>query len=168
MAQGLEITVRRAKASDADTIAAFVNRALARPAAVDEQAVIERFGSVGFLLAERGGVPMGMLGWQAENLVVRVTDLLIWPASERVAVSRVLLAGMEQAAIELQCEAVLFFLPYPSPPQVVEFWRAFGYEPRVVADLPKVWQEAAREADTGDDGAVLMKQLRARRVVHPL
>lgn len=168
MAQGLEITVRRAKASDADTIAAFVNRALTGQAAVDRLAVIERLGSVGFLLAERGGDLLGMLGWQAENLVVRVTDLLIWPASERVAVSRVLLAEMEQAAIELQCEAVLFFLPYPSPPQVVEFWRAFGYEPRVLADLPKVWQEAAREADTGDDGAVLMKQLRAKRVVHPL
>jgi N-acetylglutamate synthase-like GNAT family acetyltransferase len=168
MAQELEITVRRARASDADTIAAFVNRALTGQAAVDRLAVIERLGSVGFLLAERGGDLLGMLGWQAENLVVRVTDLLIWPASERVAVGRALLAEMEQAAIELQCEAVLLFSPYPSPPHVVEFWRAFGYESRIITDLPKVWQEAAREADIGDDGAVLIKQLRARRVVRPL
>ena len=35
MAQELEIAVRRARASDADTIAAFVNRALTGQAAVD-------------------------------------------------------------------------------------------------------------------------------------
>jgi N-acetylglutamate synthase-like GNAT family acetyltransferase len=168
MASGPEITVRRARVSDSGTIAAFVNRALARPAAADEQAVIERFGSVGFLLAERGGVPMGMLGWQAENLVVRVTDLLIWPASERVAVGRALLSEMERAATELQCETVLLFLPRPSSPALIEFCQTLGYEPKVVADLPKVWQEAAREARMGDDETVLMRQLRAGPVVRPL
>ena len=168
MASGPEITVRRVRVRDSGTIAAFVNRALARPAAVDEQAVIERFGSVGFLLAERGGVLMGMLGWQAENLVVRVTDLLIWPASERVAVGRALLSEMEQAATALQCETVLLFLPRSSPPALIEFCQTLGYEPTVVADLPKVWQQAAREACMGDEETVLMRQLRAGPVVRPL
>ncbi len=153
---------------DSGAIAAFVNRALKGPAAVDEQAVIERFGSVGFLLAERGGDLLGMLGWQAENLVVRVTDLLIWPASERVAVGRALLSEMERAAAELQCETALLFLPPSSPPALIEFCRTLGYEPRVVADLPKVWQQAAREARVADDETVWMRQLRAGPVVRPL
>lgn len=167
MAQGREITVRRARASDAETIAVFVNRALVGQS-VDRIDVIERLGSVGFLLAERGGDLLGTIGWQAENFIVRVTDLLIWPASERIAVGRALLEEMERAAGELQCEAVLLFLPHPSPPQMVEFCQALGYEPRDVADLPKVWQEAARETPAGHDGLVWMKQLRARRVVRPL
>jgi len=162
-----EIAVRRARASDSGTIAAFVNRALARPV-VDGHAVIERFGSVGFLLAERGGDLVGMLGWQAENLVVRVTDLLIWPASERVAVGRALISEMERAATELQCEAALLFLPRSSPTALIEFCQTLGYEPQVVASLPKVWQQAAREACMADDETVWMRQLRAGPVVRPL
>lgn len=168
MAQGQEITVRRAKVGDADRVAALINRALAGPATIAGATVIERLGSVGFMLAERGDDVVGMLGWQAENLVVRVTDFLIWSASDRVAIGRALLSRMEQAAAELQCEAVLLFLPHPAPTQVVEFCRPFGYEPWAVADLPGAWQEAAREAHLVDDEVVLVKQLRANRVIHPL
>lgn len=169
MAQRQEITVRRARASDAGTIAAFVNRARARTAAIDEQAVIERLGSVGFLLAERESHMVGLLGWQVENLVVRVTDLLIWPVSEHSVIGRALITRMEQAAAELQCEAALLFLPrLASSPRIVEFCQALGYKPRAVADLPKIWQEAAHEAHLSDDETVLMKQLRADRVVQPL
>jgi dephospho-CoA kinase len=168
MAREQELAVRRAKAGDAGTITAFVNRALMGHGAVDERAVIERLGSVGFLLAEWDGHLVGMLGWQAENLVARVTDLLVGPAPERLAVGRALFSEMERVAAELQCEAALLFLPRSNPPQVVEFCKALGYEPRAVAGLPRVWQEAAREAGIGDDEAVLMKQLRARRVTRPL
>jgi N-acetylglutamate synthase-like GNAT family acetyltransferase len=168
MAQEHGITVRRARVSDAGIVAAFVRRALGAPATVDEPTVAERLGNVGFLLAERGHDVVGMLGWQAENLVVRVTDLLIWPASEHVAVGRALLSEMERAAAELQCEVVLLFLPRPSPPALIEFCQSLGYEPQAVADLPKVWQEAAREARLGDDETVLMRQLRAGRVTRPL
>ena len=167
MAQELEIKVRRAKARDAELIAAFVNRALQGQAMIDRLAVIQRLGSVGFLLAERNGELLGLLGWQAENLVARVTDFLVWPSSERVPAGRPLLAAMEQAAGELQCEAVLLFQRPSDDAQVLEFWKTFGYEPRMVADLPKVWQEAAREALSGDDRTVLVKQLRDRRVVRP-
>ena len=168
MARRQEIIVRRAKVSDAGRMAAFVERTLLRQTEVDEQAVIARFGSVGFLLAERDGNLVGILGWQIENLVARVTDLLIWPAMERIAVSRALLSEMEQAATELQCEATLLFLPRPSPPDLVEFCKTFGYVPEIVADLPKAWREAACEAQIGDDETVLIKQLRTARVFRPL
>jgi N-acetylglutamate synthase-like GNAT family acetyltransferase len=168
MAQEREITVRRARASDAGTIAAFVGRAQAGRTAIDEQAVLERLGSVGFLLAEWRGQLVGMLGWQVENLVVRVTDLLIWPASEHTVAGRALITRMEQAAAELQCEAALLFVPWSSFSQMVEFCRTLGYEPTLVADLPKIWQEAAHEAHLRDDETVLVKQLRTDRVVYPL
>ena len=168
MAQEPDITVRRVRASDAQGVAAFVNSATTGRAAIDRLAVVERLGSVGFLVAEQRGDIVGMIGWQAENLVARVTDLLIGPVSERVAVGRALFERVEQAAGELQCEAVLLFVPCPASPEVAGFCQALGYEPRLVADLPRVWQEAARETETGQDGTVWMKQLRARRVVRPL
>lgn len=168
MARRQEIAVRRAKISDAGRIAAFVNRAQPGQSEIDEQTVIARLGSVGFLLAERGGNLVGMLGWQAENLVVRVTDFLIRPASERIVAGRALLSEMEQAATELQCEVALLFLPCPSPPHLVEFCKTFGYMPRSVASLPKAWREAAREARIENDETMLMKQLRPDRVFRPL
>jgi N-acetylglutamate synthase-like GNAT family acetyltransferase len=168
MAQQQGIAVRRAQASNAGEIAAFVNRALSWRVEVDEQAVIERFGNVGLLLAERNGRLVGVLGWQVENLVVRVTDLLIWPASERVPVGQALLSEMERAASELQCEAALLFLPRSSPPGLIEFCKALGYEPQSVAALPRAWREAAREAQLGADESVLVKELRADRVFRPL
>lgn len=163
-----EITVRRAKPSDATRIAKFVNQSTKGQRSIDEMAVIERFGNVGLMVAELTGNLVGILGWRAENLVVRVTDFLIRPIPESLEVGRALLSEMEEAAAELQCEVVLLFLPRPYPPQLVSFCGELGYRPEVVAGLPSAWQEAAREARLGDDEAVLAKQLRSGRVLRPL
>jgi N-acetylglutamate synthase-like GNAT family acetyltransferase len=168
MAQRQEITVRRAKVRDASTIAAFVNRAWRGREAVGESAVIERFGSVGFLLAEQDGDLVGMLGWQVENLVVRLTDFLVMLASDHAAVGQALLSEMERAANELQCEIVLLFLPRPAPAALAAFCEGLGYESRVVGDLPRVWRDAAHEGGLEDEETVWMKQLRDTRVVSPL
>ena len=168
MAQRREIVARRAKVSDAAKIAAFVNRTRQGRPEIDKQAVIARFHDVGLLLAEQDGNLIGMLGWQVENLVVRVSDFLVWPAQERIAVGRVLLSEMERTAAELQCETVLLFLPRPIPPDLVEFCKVFGYVPKMVAGLPKVWREAAHEARIENDEVILMKQIRSKRVLRPL
>jgi len=135
---------------------------------IDDSVVIERFGNVGLMVAEQAGDLVGMLGWRAENLVVRVSDFMLSPIPESVAAGRALLSEMEQAAIELQCEVALLFPPRPYSTKLIEFCRTLGYEPQVVASLPRVWQEAAREARMGDDDTVLVKQLRAGRVSRPL
>jgi N-acetylglutamate synthase-like GNAT family acetyltransferase len=165
--QQQEITVRRARPSDAAKIAAFVNNAWRGQQKIDDMAVIERFGNVGFLLAERGGELVGMLGWMAENLVVGLTDLLIGAASDRIAVSQVLLDAMEQAADELQCEAVLVFLPRPTPPALIEFCKEIGYQPEVVSSLSAMWQETARGGGLADNDTVMVKRLREGLVFRP-
>lgn len=168
MAQRQKITVRRARVGDASKIAAFVSHAWEGRLKVDELAVIERFGSVGFLLAEQGDALVGMLGWQAENLVVSVTDFLVGSVSERVAISQALLAEMDRAAAELQCEVALLFLPHPISPVLVEFCKALGYEPRIVADLPRAWRDAALEGQLKGDETVLIKRLRGKYVLQPM
>lgn len=167
MEQLRQVTVRRARPSDAERIAAFVNRAQPRGREVGVEAVLGRFGAVGFLLAEREGVLVGLMGWQVENLVARVTDFLILPASERLVVGRVLVEAMEQAARDLQCEVAVLFVPERSPPGLTAFWEAFGYRSQEVAALPKVWREATQEAHSVGE-SVLLKQLREGLVRHPL
>ena len=168
MAQQQGITVRRARARDAGAIMEFVNRILAGRSSIDRQAVLERFGHVGLLLAERDGQLIGILGWRAENLVVRISDVLIWPASERVAGAQALFAKMEQAACGLQCEAALLLPPRKPTTAQARFFTEMGYEPRTIRDLPKAWREASLEAGFTDDDMVLMKQLRTDRVLRPL
>lgn len=160
--------MRRAGIGDAEKVAAFVNRAWRGRAIVDKEAVLERVGNVGFLLAERDGELVGMLGWQVENLVVRVFDFLVWPAYEGAAAGRPLFASMEQAAKELQCEVALLFLPRSVSPPTVEFCKTLGYTPHVVASLPQAWREAAYEGRLKDDDKVFIKRLRADRVLRPI
>jgi N-acetylglutamate synthase-like GNAT family acetyltransferase len=168
MAQGRAVTIRRAKPSDASAIAGFINRVLGNTS-VDDITIIESFGDEGFFLAERDGNLVGILGWQAENLVVRVINLLIWPASEYLAVAPSLFSEMEQAAASLQCEAALLLPPRAAlSPRQIEFFSGLGYQPQTVASLPKAWREAAREAKLDDEDPVLVKQLRDRRVLRPL
>jgi N-acetylglutamate synthase-like GNAT family acetyltransferase len=168
MAQERGIVVRRAKPSDASEIASFINRVLGK-ASVDDLTIIESFGDEGFLLAERGGNLVGILGWRAENLVVRVINLLIWPAAEHIAVTPALFSEMERAAATLECEAALLLPPRsPLSPRQIEFFGALGYRPQTVAGLPKAWREAAREAGLDDDDPVLVKQLREHRVLRPI
>jgi N-acetylglutamate synthase-like GNAT family acetyltransferase len=129
--------------------------------------VRQRFGTVGFLLAEMEGEIVGLLGWQVENLVVRVTDFLVFPARMRVSVGRALLMAMEEAAQELMCEAAILIIPASAPPEVLQFWETFGYRPQDIARLPRAWREAAREANPLQDQVVL-KQLRTDRILQPI
>jgi N-acetylglutamate synthase-like GNAT family acetyltransferase len=159
MPDAQRVVVRRAGVPDAGAIAQFVSAASQGNSQVDEVEVIERFGSVGFMLAERVGVLAGMVCWQAENLVVSVTDLLVWPASVREQVGAALFSEMERAAAEL---------PDPAPPALVEFCRGFGYEERLVLDLPRAWREAAYQLEVGDNETLLLKRLREAPVSRPL
>ena len=168
MAQEQGIIVRRAKPSDASRIAAFINRVVGKQS-VDDLTIIESFGDEGFLLAERGDSLVGILGWRAENLVVRVTHLLIWPAAEHITAAPALFSEMENNAASLQCEASLLLSPGSAlSPRQIEFFGELGYKPQAVASLPKAWREAAREAKLDDEDPVLVKQLRDRRVLRPL
>jgi len=161
------IEVRKARFKDAEGIAAFVNRA--RPEAqVTRLDVAERFSQVGFALAEVGGELVGMIGYQVENLVVRVRDFLIAPVMDRVAVGQELVALMEQTGIELQTEAAMLFLPDNPSPELIQYWQDFGYEHQPVVDmLHRAWREAATEWNDAQDEA-MVKQLREDVTRKPL
>jgi len=163
----LDPVVRRGRPADVERIAAFINQSRPQGQQVVAADVLARFGTVGFLLAEADGQLVGLLGWQVENLVARITDFLIFPAQLTQTAGPVLLAAMEETAQELQCEAAILFAPPAAPAQLLAFWEAFGYALRQLDELPRAWREVAREANPGGD-RVMLKQLRADRVLRPI
>jgi len=163
-----EIHVRRTRPSDTGRVADFLNRALRGGQSVSPESVLAYLGRAGLILAEADGEVVGLLGWQAEDLVARVTDFLIFPPDLCLRAGRALLSMMEDTARELQCEAVILLMPPHISPEVVTFWKGFGYSQRKIISLPRPWQEAAREVRARDEDQVLMKQLRQDRVLRPL
>jgi N-acetylglutamate synthase-like GNAT family acetyltransferase len=162
------VLVRRAQSNDVERIASFVNLALGGRGAIEPERVIARLGDVGFLLAEQDGEVVGLIGWCVENLVARVTDLLVWPSRKRDEVGPILFYEMEGAAMGLQAEAVVLFLPRSSRSDLIEFGKALGCEARTIADMPRAWRETAYEAGREDEEEILVKTLRSQQVVRPL
>ncbi len=166
-----EIKVRRARLLDAEAIAAFVNSAQGvgpgERSKITRRTVAERFGQIGFMVAEDGGEMLGLLGWHVENLVVRVTDFLLSPCEDAVVVGRTLIDEMETAGQDLQAEAVILFLPAIPSPKLVAFWERLGYAYQGVEQLPRAWREAVVERDRAMRG-VMVKRLREEYTRRPI
>lgn len=166
-----EFKVRRARLSDAAAIAHFVNEAQSGRSSGPELtrlSVAERFGQIGFILAESPAGLVGLLGWQVENLVVRVTDYLVASSMvDPLAVGRSMVSKMEDAAGELQAEAVLLFLPAAPSAQLVAFWEGLGYEFSCVDGLRKACRDAVAEAGLHTQN-VMSKFLREDAVQRPM
>ena len=157
------VLVRRARLSDAQAIAAFVNDAQepvpgSSRAPISRDDVARRFGQVGFMLAEGDGRVVGLLGWQVENLVVRVVDLLVASSSDPLGVGRALVGTMETESAVLLAEAVLVFLPRRPSAKLTVFWQQLGYAPQGFDALPRPWREAVAE-HSRDGQQVMVKRL---------
>lgn len=166
-----EFKVRRARLSDTAALARLVNAAQAgRPAAseVTRFSVAERFGQIGFVVAEDAGELVGLLGWQVENLVVSVTDYLVASSvADPMAVARALVTSMEAAANDLQADAVLLFLPADPSPQLMAFWEGLDYAFTRVDDLRKACREAIAEGGLNTQ-SVMCKFLREDAINRPM
>ncbi len=161
------VQVRRARLQDAQMIADFVNKARPGTTPVTRMDVAERFSYVGFFIAEFDGQMVGLLGWQIENLVVRVTDFLIAPSIDRVVAGKAMIMAMEEEGRSLEAEAAVLFLPAKPSAELVSFWELFGYEKRLVSELPKAWREAVLEWNSTQN-EVMLKKLREGMVRRPI
>jgi N-acetylglutamate synthase-like GNAT family acetyltransferase len=161
-----EIQVERARLADSKAIAQFVSHAHGEEI-VQRLDVAQRFSQVSFMLGVRESEIVGLLGWQVENLVVRITDFLVAPGVDLFGVGDLLIAEVEDAGRELQAEAAMLFLP-PDPSEgLCSYWEHFGYEYRAVTDIPRAWREAAAEWEQ-DATEVMVKQLREELVRRPI
>ena len=161
------LDVRRATPESADQIAAYMSLQSRTKRKITKDDVMEAFGEKAYMLLLSEEEIIGLLGWQVENLITRVDDVML---NEGIAIQNGLEALMnfvEESSKELQSEAALLFLP-PSLAQHENLWGDMGYEARTVKDLQvKAWQNAVMESMP--PGTVLLfKQLRKDRVLRPM
>jgi dephospho-CoA kinase len=161
------LSLQRGKPRDAQKIADLVTRLSKGKRAMSQDEVMEAFGDKAFLLLQMENNLVGMVGWQVENLVARITDLFL---DRRVAPDQalpLLIQEVERASSDLQCEAALIFPPI----DLVGFdsvWKHLGYERRSPDTLGvQAWEDAALES-MPKGSALFFKQLRTDRVLRPI
>jgi len=162
-----ELTVRRAGPGEAEEIAEFINRMSDGERRLTQEDVMASFGEKAYILLKTGEDIAGLMGWQVENLVVRVDDVIVGNNIPLEDAVRAMVQEIETASKELLCEAALLFLP-PDLARNAEVWQELKYGARTVKDLSvRAWQEAAMESMP--PGTVLyFKQLRIDRVLRPV
>jgi dephospho-CoA kinase len=159
--------VEKARPRHAAEIAALVSRlSNGREKPTDED-IMAAFGEKAFLFLKLDGVPVGVVGWQVENLVERTDDVYIDPSQPLTKAMQALLTEIETTSRDLQCEIALLFLP-PGLTAQEEIWTSLGYEMCTVESLGvRAWQEAATET-LGTGESIFFKQLRKDRVLRPV
>ena len=161
-----EIKVRRAKPSDASAIGSFLSDATHGRITADRVTIQERLGNKGFFLAQTTRI-VGLASIRVENLVGRVEDFVIHPASMRPVVGKALLDSIETHAKQLQCEVILLFVHIDAAPAAYEFYQNCGFEEPDTSAWPPVWANSAAEFG-GADRFVLAKRLRESLVTRPI
>lgn len=159
--------VEKARPRHAAEIAALIGRLSDGKAAPTDEDIMEAFGEKAYLFLKLDGTPVGVVGWQVENLVERTDDVYIDPGQPLSAAMQALLTEIETTSRDLQCEIALLFLP-PELTSREDVWTSLGYEMCTVESLGvRAWQEAAQET-MGKGEAMFFKQLRKDRVLRPV
>lgn len=159
--------LHRGKPRDAQRIAELITRLSKGKRVMNSEDVMEAFGDKAFLLLQVDNDLIGLAGWQVENLVARTTDLYLDARAAPDRALPLLLAEVEKASSDLQCEASLVFPPM----ELVGFdsvWKHIGYERRSPDTLGvQAWTDAAHES-MPKGSALFFKQLRTDRVLRPI
>ncbi len=162
-----ELAVQRGRPLDSANIAALVTRLSGGTRSLSPDDVMADFGDKAFLLLLADKKLVGLAGWQVENLVARTTDIYLDPGIPSDQALKTLVAEVEHASQDLQCEASLLFLP-PQLAAQENDWKEMGYTRRTPQTLGvQAWQDAALESQPSNT-ILLFKQLRQDRVLRPI
>ena len=160
-------SLQRGKPRDSQKIAELMTRLSKGKRTMTADDVMEAFGEKAFLLLQLESELVGVAGWQVENLVARTTDLYLDPKAIADKALPLIMAEVERASNDLQCEASLVFPPM----ELVGFdsvWKHVGYERRSPETLGvQAWTDAAIES-MPKGSALFFKQLRTDRVLRPI
>lgn len=162
-----QLQVSRARLNQAQEIANFIKHHDKTIQRINTSDILSAFGEKAFLLLKYDGKLVGMVGWQVENLIARTTDVYLEPTLDFEKAMRALIAEVDHASRELQCEVSLIFLP-PKFAGHVSVWHSLGYLPTTIERLDiGAWREAAKESEIPGT-TLLIKRLRKNRVLRPV
>ena len=162
-----DVNIERAGIRHTAIIADLLNRLGEKPNSFSSADVTAIFGDTAYLVLRIEQNPVGLLGWQVENLVARTTDILLDPVLPPAQYIPIMIREMEKASLLLQSEISLIAVP-----DLLALhdglWSSLGYQRINPSSLEVLaWQEAAEEMLI--EGRVLFfKQLREERVLRPI
>jgi len=160
------VKVRRASRQDLESIAEIVRKGSGGTAASDPSALVERLLEWAYFVSATSKV-MGVVRWQAADFVACLKDLYVYPPAQRRRVGTPLLQKVEEEAKTLSCEVALLLTRRQSSWRAIKFYRELGYERAKEEDLAGAWREVLQE-HRGDEEIVLLKRLRATRIMVPI
>lgn len=163
-----QVIIRRGMPGNAETIASFITRVSSKP--ISRMDIMLAFGQKSFLLAYgKNETLIGVVGWQVENLITRVDEFYIAPETPKADVLGELITAVEDASKELQSEVSFIVLPRVLGGEIGRSFIQRGYRPLKLEEIRfPAWREAAQEMLTVPEADVLIKQLRADRVMKPI
>lgn len=162
------VEIRRAKRNDLSKMASLISNVTEGEINLDEGEMMERLFSKGYLVALKGDVMVGLIGWQTENLIAGVDDFFVknntlWPS-----IGAELMQRVEEAVAELSCEAGLVFLHHKTGPIAKKYLESKGYEEKQAGELEdRMWREAAYDWAV-ENTTLMFKQLLERRINMPI
>ncbi len=162
----VQLTVVRGGPKQAEAIAAFINRVTG--SSLTKTDILLRFGQKAYMLAQANGQTIGLGGWQVENLITRIDEIMLLPNAPAGPTVTALIASIEKASNDLQSEISLLFLAHNTPDPIRQAVQANGYEPQDAAALRVPdWREAAEES-APPDTFLNVKRLREDRILKPI
>lgn len=162
------LTIKRGMPGNAEAIAGFVSRVSGRQ--VGRMDIMIAFGQKSFLLATgKDDAIVGVVGWQVENLITRIDEFYTANDGARLEILTGLIAAAEEASKDLQSEVSFVVVPRSLGGELRTALTRQGYKPLNLEETRfPAWREAARDMLAIPDADVMIKQLRAERVVNPI
>jgi len=161
------VVVRRARRRDLETIMGIMNSSRWLDKPITENEALIRLAQKGYWLAI-SRVGAALAGWQAENLVTCVDDLFVYPPNGADWLGPPLLAEVESAAKQLECEICAVLVPARGQAQLDPMLVSCGYRSCRLGQLDRIWQEVLAQSGPGPETSIWVKQIRAERVIMPI
>jgi len=162
-----QLQVLRGKPKHANQIAALKNRNNDEQSDTTRDEIVASFGDLAYLLLQSEDNIIGLIGWQVENLVSRVTEIIVDENHSKEESIEALIKEMESESKKLQCEVAMIFASKELSKHA-HIWSKLGYAMGSEKSFSiKAWQEAVKESYT-PDSVLYFKQLREERILRPL
>ncbi len=137
--------------------------AFARFLSISEEEALEKLLQKGYIIALQGEEAVGILGWNAENLVASIDEVKI--KGEDFSILSAMLKALEDEASILMCEVAIVALPLES--STAKAFESFGYTPAELEKLYRPWQEEARKI-LKEGETLFIKKIRETIITQPI
>lgn len=162
-----EVTLRRAKRPDLETMAQLISAGTKGAINPDLSQMMELLFTRAYVLAVAGSHIVGIAGWQTENLIAGLQDFYVLREDLWPKVGTQMLEMIHEEVNKLSCEVSIAFVMKAAGPKPVEFFESQGYEQAQSKDLGYIWKDAAAEWQP-ENSILLYKKLREQRIMVPM